>query len=202
MRTSEGGAELSRFVIDVRYTILKVRCFSGTLRDLDTTNTVTPFVIATRVSTPRISMRWITSQRGWRPFFGYRSTRSRPRLFMRNNQRTVFVGCAAPRNFSIDTLTTILIPPAVFGGLLVTLWTYKCLMMIIFQNKIIYMPSIPPFSRSEKVSDYEVQCRPVVWKEHEIQTADRVAIKILEGRSSKSIPHEGRKSVVVLYFQG
>ncbi len=38
--------------------------------------------------------------------------------------------------------------------------------MIIFQNKIIYMPSIPPFSRSEKASDYAAQCKPVIWKEH------------------------------------
>src|ERR1700744_6107699 len=62
------------------------------------------------------------------------------------------------RHFGLESLPAILVPPAVFGGLLVTLWAYKCLMMVVFQNKIIYMPSVPPFSRSEKVSDYASQC--------------------------------------------
>jgi hypothetical protein len=43
------------------------------------------------------------------------------------------------REFAMSTVTAILTPPAVFGGLLVTLWAYKCIMMVVFQNKIIYM---------------------------------------------------------------
>ena len=83
-----------------------------------------------------------------------------------------------------------------------TLWTYKCLMMVVFQNRIIYMPSVPPFSRSEKVADYATQCKPVVWKEHAIKAADGVTIKLLEGTIQCSdAPREGL-DVVVLYFQG
>jgi hypothetical protein len=84
----------------------------------------------------------------------------------------------------------------------VTLWTYKCLMMIIFQNKIIYMSSVPPFSRSEKAADYVTQCKPVLWKEHAIKAADGVTIKLLEGTTKCSGgPYKGL-NVVVLYFQG
>ena len=74
--------------------------------------------------------------------------------------------------------------------------------MIIFQNKIIYMPSIPPFSRSEKVSDYATQCRPVVWKEHVIKASDSVAIKLLEGAAEMARCSNRATHVVVLYFQG
>jgi fermentation-respiration switch protein FrsA (DUF1100 family) len=90
----------------------------------------------------------------------------------------------------------------VFGGLLVTLWTYKCLMMIIFQNKIIYMPSVPPFSRSEKVSDYASQCRPVKWIEHDLRASDGTALKILEGGIDSTEEVGPTEHVVVLYFQG
>ncbi|KAI9665306.1 MAG: hypothetical protein M1831_001743 [Alyxoria varia] len=58
---------------------------------------------------------------------------------------------AVCRGFS-STIITVLTPPAVFLGLLLALWAYKCLMMVIFQNKIIYMPSVPPFSRREEIS--------------------------------------------------
>jgi hypothetical protein len=75
-------------------------------------------------------------------------------------------------------------------------------MMVVFQNRIIYMPSVPPFSRSEKVADYATQCKPVVWKEHAIKAADGVTIKLLEGTIQGSdAPREGL-DVVVLYFQG
>jgi hypothetical protein len=146
-------------------------------------------------------MQWATTRRLWslpvRPTV-VPSARSWPQ---RRPRSLSLVGYRC-RAFSLDTLTAILIPPTVFGGLVVTLWTYKCLMMIIFQNKIIYMPSVPPFSRSEKVSDYSAQCRPVVWREHTIGTADGVAIKLLEGSAPGSNTSAGGNHVVVVYFQG
>ena len=72
--------------------------------------------------------------------------------------------------------------------------------MIVFQNKIIYMPSVPPYSRSEKLIDYTNQCRPVVWKEHDLRAADGTALKLLEG--SVGLAAKPRKRVIVLYFQG
>ena len=105
------------------------------------------------------------------------------------------------RAFGLSFVRGILLPPVVFGGLMITLWAYKCVMMIVFQNKIIYMPSIPPFSRSEKVDDYAVQCRPVVWREHDIEAADGTTVKLLEGNVDTINP-DTKEQVVVLYFQG
>jgi uncharacterized protein len=77
-------------------------------------------------------------------------------------------------------------------------------MMVVFQNKIIYMPSVPPFSRSEKVAEYANQCKPVVWLEHDLKSADGTAIKLLEGSiTTEGFPHRLKgKRLVVLYFQG
>lgn len=107
------------------------------------------------------------------------------------------------RCFGVSSIPTVLLPPVVFGGLLITLWTYKCLMMIIFQNKIIYMPSMPPFSRSEKVEEYQNECKPVIWTEHSIKSGDGTKLRLLEG----SVPEQentdmAQKHIVVLYFQG
>ncbi|KAL2039355.1 hypothetical protein N7G274_008023 [Stereocaulon virgatum] len=110
-------------------------------------------------------------------------------------------------------LPTILYPPLVFTGLVLALWAYKCLMMIIFQNKIIYMPSMPPYSRSERIASYEVLCRPVVWREERIKSADGVEVALAVGSIPRShdilkdkIAQSGAgkigREVVILYFQG
>ncbi|KPI44558.1 Protein bem46 [Cyphellophora attinorum] len=64
------------------------------------------------------------------------------------------------------------------------------------------MPSVPPFSRSEKVADYEGKCKPVVWKEHGVRSIDGTQIKLLEGAFSDAQPEQERQKIVVLYFQG
>jgi len=77
------------------------------------------------------------------------------------------------------------------------------MMMVIFQNKIIYMPSMPPFSRSEKVEDYASQWRPVIWTEHSIRSLDGTKISLLEGTiPRKQGQADIRKHIVVAYFQG
>ncbi|EXJ95730.1 hypothetical protein A1O1_00854 [Capronia coronata CBS 617.96] len=75
-------------------------------------------------------------------------------------------------------------------------------MMVIFQNKIIYMPSVPPFSRSEKVNDYARQCQPAVWNEHDVRAADGTLLKLLEGSITNAPDTKPEEHVVVLYFQG
>lgn len=106
------------------------------------------------------------------------------------------------RHFSLESIPAVLLPPVVFGGLLITLWTYKCLMMIIFQNKIIYQPSLPPFSRSEKLSDYVNQCKPVLWEDHPIRSTDGTKLTLLEGSIAGQRCEADSIHVVVLYFQG
>jgi uncharacterized protein len=76
------------------------------------------------------------------------------------------------------------------------------MMMVIFQNKIIYMPSVPPFSRSENVCDYAAQCRPVAWVEHDLRAADGTALKLLEGSLASPENVEDHGHVVIVYFQG
>ena len=79
-------------------------------------------------------------------------------------------------------------------------------MMIVFQNQIIYMPSIPPFSRSEKITDYEALCKPVRWREERIKSADGIEVALAVGSVPLEVDvtgkGEGRKNIVVLYFQG
>jgi uncharacterized protein len=84
-------------------------------------------------------------------------------------------------------------------------------MMIIFQNKIIYMPGVPPFSRSEKVADYQALCKPVIWTEHDLRSGDGTRIAALEGTISteetldpkqREETFNCKRRVVVLYFQG
>lgn len=43
--------------------------------------------------------------------------------------------------------------PLIFTGLFLMLWIYKWIVIVLFQNKIIYMPSMPPFARKEKIAD-------------------------------------------------
>lgn len=77
-------------------------------------------------------------------------------------------------------------------------------MMVIFQNKIIYMPSVPPFSRSESIEDYAKQCGGIKWKEERIMAADGVEIALAVA-SINGIKEEMRKEashVAIVYFQG
>ena len=87
-----------------------------------------------------------------------------------------------------------------------TLWTYKCFMLVLFQNKIIYMPSVPPFSRSEKIEDYAAHCRSVRWQEKRIKSADGVEIALavagIHGSKGESNPEIAPKHVAIIYFQG
>ncbi|PGH18019.1 hypothetical protein AJ80_04642 [Polytolypa hystricis UAMH7299] len=111
------------------------------------------------------------------------------------------------RSLSTIGLPGFLVPPLVFVGLFITLWAYKCCMMIIFQNKIIYMPSVPPFSRGEKIEDYAASCRPVAWEEKQIRSLDGTKIALCVGRIAGEAADTARggkkrKHVVVLYFQG
>lgn len=79
-------------------------------------------------------------------------------------------------------------------------------MMITLQNKIIYMPNVPSFSRSETIDDYAGQCRPVQWKEDSLVTGDGVRISLAVGEIPRnedaSKLEGGGEDVVVLYFQG
>ena len=122
------------------------------------------------------------------------------------------IRCHVPHDRPLTTsgLSTVLLPPAVFAGLLVTLWSYKCLMLIIFQHKIIYMPFLPPYTRSERLEDYARQCGPVVWREERTRARDGVELVMAVGHvrdqegteSNEKTPPGEKEDVIVVYFQG
>lgn len=87
-------------------------------------------------------------------------------------------------------------------------------MMVLFQDKIIYMPSMPPYARREKVEDYTDGrgiCNGVKWDEIKIKSADAIKLSVLVGRGATGLPapeseikqHNTRpKDVFIVYFQG
>ena len=106
------------------------------------------------------------------------------------------------RPYIHDAVLTVLKPPAIFTGLVLSLWAYKCLMMVLFQNKIIYMPSVPPFARGEKLKDYVTSCFSVVWQEERITSLDgtRLSLCVSNGLQAAGCGH--KSTINVLYFQG
>ncbi|KAK5171007.1 lipin Ned1 [Saxophila tyrrhenica] len=125
----------------------------------------------------------------------------------RTPERTPRVGQedreATPRRS--EDLVAIVTPPLIFAGLVLTLWTWKCLMMVVFQDKIIYMPNMPPFSRSETMEEYLPQCQPVDWKMQHVKSKDRTKLAVCCGSmasTSKTLDDASRTRVVICYFQG
>jgi pimeloyl-ACP methyl ester carboxylesterase len=90
------------------------------------------------------------------------------------------------------------------------------------QNKLLYISWLPPFTRSEVISDYEAECRPVKWEEKQIRSLDGTKLAVCEGRIPSSLKDRGstadnhvsssrdkktinstqKRSVVICYFQG
>ena len=78
-------------------------------------------------------------------------------------------------------------------------------MMIVFQNKIIYMPGLPPNARREKISDYINQCGGVMWKEVKIASTDKTQVALCVASTESHVEKLEASSpplVYVLYFQG
>ncbi|KAL7961175.1 hypothetical protein V8C34DRAFT_312247 [Trichoderma compactum] len=104
-------------------------------------------------------------------------------------------------------LGQVLMPPLIFTGLFLALWCYKCIMLVLFQNAIIYNPFLPPNARSMMISEFSRQCGGIEWKEDRIKSLDgtEIALCISEiscgderGGSSKG----PKTPVYILYFQG
>ncbi|KAG9682431.1 putative alpha/beta superfamily hydrolase, partial [Aureobasidium melanogenum] len=76
--------------------------------------------------------------------------------------------------------------------------------MVLFQNKIIYMPSLPPGSRREKLEDYSKTWAGVSWEERNIKSLDgtKLSVAIARPEALFTVAQDKRKRVVVLYFQG
>jgi len=110
------------------------------------------------------------------------------------------------RRSFLTSLPTYLVPPAVFCGLLLALWTYKVFMTVVFQEKILYMSYMPPQTRSEKIEDYAATCKPVEWKEVRIKSLDGTKIVLGVGcipwGQTQAMEKAATREVVICYFQG
>lgn len=107
------------------------------------------------------------------------------------------------RTIFTESLPTVLVPPAVFLCCFTGLWSYKIIMTIVFQNKLIYMPYMPPFARSEKIEEYTAACKPVVWEEQRIKSVDGTRISLCVGNIPPSDALKATpRHVVIIYFQG
>jgi pimeloyl-ACP methyl ester carboxylesterase len=99
-------------------------------------------------------------------------------------------------------LPTVLVPPVVFTGLLLALWTYKVVMTVVFQEKILYMSYMPPQTRSERTEDYAATCKPVQWEEVRIKSLDGTNISLGVGSMPPPASIMPTKETVIVYFQG
>ncbi|CAI7570315.1 unnamed protein product [Penicillium glandicola] len=123
------------------------------------------------------------------------------------------------RGLVTSAFPSFAVPPLMFIGLLLGLWTWKCFWIIIMQNKLLYLSWLPPFTRSEIISDYEAECRPVRWEEKQIRSLDGTKLAVCEGHipvprkdresfsnigalQNKDQTPKRKKSVVLCYFQG
>ncbi|KAJ5164417.1 uncharacterized protein N7500_006247 [Penicillium coprophilum] len=87
------------------------------------------------------------------------------------------------------------------------------------QNKLLYLSWLPPFTRSEVISDYQAECKPVRWEEKQIRSLDGTKLAVCEGHipvprkddesfskfgalQNKNHVPKRKKSVVICYFQG
>ncbi|BCS05504.1 alpha/beta hydrolase [Aspergillus luchuensis] len=142
----------------------------------------------------------------------FRTTRRRPTPYHHMYQPLHSSSCPQLRTLFTESIPPILIPPVIFMGLLLSLWTWKCFWIVVMQEKLLYLTWLPPFARSETVSDYEGQCKPVRWQTHQIRSHDGTKLAICEGRIpvkatspgsiQESRNHCKKKLVVTCYFQG
>jgi fermentation-respiration switch protein FrsA (DUF1100 family) len=110
------------------------------------------------------------------------------------------------RRSFLTSLPTYLVPPVVFTGLLLALWTYKVFMTVVFQEKILYMSYMPPQTRSEKIEDYAATCKPVEWEEVRIKSLDGTNIALgvgcIPSERTSATGQAVTREVVICYFQG
>ncbi|KAL2184525.1 hypothetical protein L209DRAFT_758046 [Thermothelomyces heterothallicus CBS 203.75] len=131
------------------------------------------------------------------------------RLVGADHPRAVLAGRRSCRSIHIPT---VLLPPVIFTGLLVGLWVWKCIMMVVFQNKIIYMPGLPPTSRREQIANWASMCGGVQWMEERTVAEDGTELALAvttvplpKGRRPAAAAAKNQPApahVYVLYFQG
>ena len=151
-----------------------------------------------------MALRWMRpSGQSWLSFMEART--SRPAVMSWTN-RSSHVRPAMVLSRSLH-IPPVAMPPVIFTGLFMTLWCWKCTMLILFQNLIIYNPFMPPNARSMLISDFARQCGGVEWREERIESLDRTEIALCVSEiSARGAARSGSTAsptpVYILYFQG
>jgi hypothetical protein len=134
----------------------------------------------------------------------HRTTISRPLAYRRPRfvRHTPSLGHDIRQRRGFANVPTGLLPPLVFGGLVIALWAWKCFMMVLFQNKIIYMPGLPPNARRETIADYKNQCGGIQWREERTKAEDGTRISLCVASVDSGPVSRTSRRVHILYFQG
>jgi uncharacterized protein len=101
----------------------------------------------------------------------------------------------------------VVAPPLILSGLFIGLWCWKCMMLVLCQNMIIYNPFLPPNARSLRIKDYERYCGRIHWREERIKSLDGTEIALCVSEDPRDAkPASGKlvqeRPVYILYFQG
>lgn len=101
-------------------------------------------------------------------------------------------------------LHPIVAGPLILTGLFVALWTWKCSMLVIFQNAIIYNPFMPPNARSMRIEEFARECGRVRWREERIRSLDgtEIALCVSQDADDAAARAASTRQVYILYFQG
>ncbi|KAJ7666378.1 Alpha/Beta hydrolase protein [Mycena rosella] len=101
----------------------------------------------------------------------------------------------------VSDTPSILLVISVFIGLPAALWAYKCLMLVLFQRKIIYMGYVPPGSRHERLTDVHpshlksIECEKIF-----IPTMKKCSLSGIAVSTSRTASVQ--PDMVIIYFQG
>lgn len=118
--------------------------------------------------------------------------------------------CSPTNRRQLHTITScipnLLLPPVIFTGLLLALYTWKSFVMVSLQNKIIYNPYLPPTARHDKISDWNKYLLGIEWKEVHLRSIDRTDLALAVA-SVFSAPDDSESAgvahhVYILYCQG
>lgn len=102
-------------------------------------------------------------------------------------------------------IAPVLMPPLILTGLFIGLWTWKCMMMVLMQNMIVYNPFMPPNARSMTIAEFARQYGGIKWREERIRSLDGTGLGLCVANvASSSIPKGSvpKRTVYILYFQG
>lgn len=133
-----------------------------------------------------------------------RSAFLRSRLATQSNYGSSYVNvqrCSRPLH-----IPSFLLPPVVFTGLILALYTWKSFVMVSLQNKIIYAPYLPPSARHDKISDYQSRHYGIGWDEVHMKSVDgtdlALAVATVSAEAALPRSNEVTHHVYILYFQG